>query len=251
MACLAECCMLAAILLQLLAQHKKGIAITMSDYQKKDYAGFWRRLLALLIDSLVVWFIALPLTLVAGLIWPNSLSVAVPFGLFTKVTMISHDSDKNTSIVREDVLNLWTSYYQIVEIPHRESKLSEPRIFKAPVDPHNHARIEKTTTAHIALYIIIFYWILFEASAWQASVGKKVLSLKVVTSDGGRPSLSQCAMRNLLKILSSMTFFIGFFMAGWTGKKQALHDKLPGLLVIKRGKSHEKTGNEPEAGSAV
>ena len=59
------------------------------------------------------------------------------------------------------------------------------------------------------------------------------MGLKVVTDTGEKPDLAQCAARNLLKILSGITLFIGFFMSGWTDKKQALHDKIPSMLIIK------------------
>lgn len=51
---------------------------------------------------------------------------------------------------------------------------------------------------------------------------------------GGRISLGQAFIRYFAKFLSAMILYIGFMMAGWTEKKQALHDKLAGTLVVKR-----------------
>ncbi len=59
------------------------------------------------------------------------------------------------------------------------------------------------------------------------------MGIKVVTSAGGKPTIFQAIARNLLKILPGMIFFIGFMMAGWTSKKQAMHDKIPSMLVVK------------------
>lgn len=67
------------------------------------------------------------------------------------------------------------------------------------------------------------------------------MGLQVVTIDGGRPNIFQSTARNVLKILSAITLFIGFMMAGWTDKKQALHDKIPRMFVIKIiPKQHEQ-----------
>ena len=37
--------------------------------------------------------------------------------------------------------------------------------------------------------------------------------------------------RNALKILSAIPLFFGYLMAGWTAKKQSLHDILAGCTV--------------------
>ena len=73
---------------------------------------------------------------------------------------------------------------------------------------------------------------MFESSVWQASLGKKILGIKVTTITGNRPTIFQAIARNLLKILSGITLFFGFMMAGWTSNKQALHDKISNMLVI-------------------
>ena len=51
--------------------------------------------------------------------------------------------------------------------------------------------------------LIMFLWIgyeaLLESSAWQATVGKRLMSLKVYDVTGGRVTLRQAAARNLVK----------------------------------------------------
>jgi uncharacterized RDD family membrane protein YckC len=41
-------------------------------------------------------------------------------------------------------------------------------------------------------------------------------------------------VRNLSKVISTFILFIGYIMAGFTEKKQALHDMIAGTLVLKK-----------------
>jgi uncharacterized RDD family membrane protein YckC len=77
------------------------------------------------------------------------------------------------------------------------------------------------------------YYSLFESSAWQATPGKRVLGLFVTDMQGQRISFAR-ATRFFGKFLSSAILFIGYFMAGFTAKKQALHDILADCLVLRR-----------------
>lgn len=77
-----------------------------------------------------------------------------------------------------------------------------------------------------------FYFAGFESSKWQATIGKKLLELKVVDLEGNRVSFARATGRYFGKLLSRITLMIGFLMIIWTKKKQALHDKLASTLVI-------------------
>lgn len=78
------------------------------------------------------------------------------------------------------------------------------------------------------------YFAVLESSPWRATLGKKALGLSVVDLSGNRISFARASGRFFAKILSSMTFLIGFVMAGFTAKKQALHDILAGCLVTRK-----------------
>ncbi len=79
------------------------------------------------------------------------------------------------------------------------------------------------------------YFALFESSAKQATPGKMILSIKVTDMSGGRISFGQATGRYFGKIISTLILLIGYMMAGWTEKKQALHDIMAGCLVIREG----------------
>jgi uncharacterized RDD family membrane protein YckC len=90
-----------------------------------------------------------------------------------------------------------------------------------------------------AFYTLMIWWIytaVLYSSNWQATVGKKVLGLKVVDENGGRISFGKATGRYFAEILSGLTL-IGFPMIGWTKRKQGLHDKIAGTFVIKISES--------------
>lgn len=83
---------------------------------------------------------------------------------------------------------------------------------------------------------IVIQWLWFtlaESSKWQASLGKKLLGLKVTDENGNRISFGRANGRYWGKALSFITFFIGFLMVAFTKKKQGLHDVIAGTLVVR------------------
>lgn len=81
--------------------------------------------------------------------------------------------------------------------------------------------------------LVCVYYTIFEASPWQATPGKRMLRLYVTDMNGKRITYGRALARNLARQLSGI-FFIGFMLAGFTEKKQALHDLLVGSLVLRR-----------------
>ncbi len=82
--------------------------------------------------------------------------------------------------------------------------------------------------------ILWLYWSLFESSALQATLGKMALGLQVTDLHGNPISFAQATGRNFAKLISGLICGIGFLMAGWTEKKQALHDIMAGTLVVRK-----------------
>ncbi|HMJ25621.1 MAG TPA: RDD family protein [Pyrinomonadaceae bacterium] len=76
------------------------------------------------------------------------------------------------------------------------------------------------------------YSSLLESSSWQGTVGKKLIGLRVTDLNGNRISFGKATGRYFGKILSGMICMVGFFMAAFTEKAQALHDQLAGTLVL-------------------
>lgn len=84
-----------------------------------------------------------------------------------------------------------------------------------------------------AIVASIVYHSLWEASLWQASPGKRLCRLQVVALDGSRLSLPRAALRQLGK-LASQILLLGYLMALFTPRRQALHDWLARCLVVRR-----------------
>ena len=86
----------------------------------------------------------------------------------------------------------------------------------------------------LTIPIVWLYYALFEASSWQATPGKRVLGLYVTDLQGHPITFARATIRHFAKIISSLTFLVGYFLAGFTGKKQALHDMIARCLVLRR-----------------
>jgi uncharacterized RDD family membrane protein YckC len=84
----------------------------------------------------------------------------------------------------------------------------------------------------LQLAIMMLYFTLQESSSAQATLGKRALGIKVTDLQGGRLSFAHALGRWVAATLSYLTLYIGFFMAGFTQRKQALHDLVAGTLVV-------------------
>jgi len=83
---------------------------------------------------------------------------------------------------------------------------------------------------------VLFFWLYFalqESSQKQATLGKRLMGIYVTTTAGDPLSFAQASVRFFSKYLSSI-LFIGFIMALFTQKNQALHDIIADTLVIDR-----------------
>ncbi len=82
---------------------------------------------------------------------------------------------------------------------------------------------------------VLFAW-LYEAgcvsSAWQATVGKKVMGIAVADMYGQRLSFARSTTRYFSKILSALLLGIGYLMVFFTAESQALHDKIASSVVV-------------------
>jgi len=79
----------------------------------------------------------------------------------------------------------------------------------------------------------VVYHAAMESSPLQATVGKLLLGAKVTDLNGRRISFVRALGRFAGKIASFLILGIGFVMAAFTEKRQALHDLIAGTLVMK------------------
>src|ERR1700686_2222202 len=89
----------------------------------------------------------------------------------------------------------------------------------------------------LALFVVA-QWLYFagmESSPRQATFGKAAMSLRVADLKGQPLTFGHATGRFFAKILSGMIpLAIGYIMAGFTEKKQALHDMIASTLVLRK-----------------
>jgi uncharacterized RDD family membrane protein YckC len=89
-----------------------------------------------------------------------------------------------------------------------------------------------------SLAVLVFflaYFIMMNSSGLQATIGKLVLGVKVTDGQGNRIGTGRSAGRFLGTFVSSLVLGVGYLLAGWTERRQALHDMIAGTLVVRRG----------------
>lgn len=97
-------------------------------------------------------------------------------------------------------------------------------------------------TAGLVLMIIFFallsvvvewlYYALMTSSKSQATLGKMAVGVKVTDFNGERISFLRATGRYFSKIISEAILWIGYIMAGFTDRKQALHDFIASTYVV-------------------
>jgi len=79
------------------------------------------------------------------------------------------------------------------------------------------------------------YYALSESSSWQGTLGKKMLNLTVTDLSGQPISFARASGRYFSKFISSLIpLAIGYILAGFTEKKQAVHDMIASCLVLRK-----------------
>ena len=159
------------------------------ENEQIEYAGFWIRFIAYIIDSVIISFleflIVLPLLGFLG--------------------------------YKVDILNT------VSELQDADAELLIPVIASAVVG-----------LGLSVLLITWFYYALLQSGPRQATVGKMTLNLKVTDANGDRLTFARASLRYFSKILSSFFLMLGYIMAGFTPKKQALHDIIANTYVIRK-----------------
>jgi uncharacterized RDD family membrane protein YckC len=85
---------------------------------------------------------------------------------------------------------------------------------------------------------ILGQWLYFaylESGQKQATWGKQIFGLYVTDLAGNRITFGRASGRFFAKIISGLIpFFLGYIMAAFTERRQALHDMIASCLVLRR-----------------
>jgi len=162
-------------------------AAATADFPPLRYAGFWLRLVAYIIDGIIVGSVFL-----------------IIFGFLAALTGIG----------------------------------STLRNIRPGEDPGDVVALLGVTVIFavvgIALVGVWLYHALLESSSWQGTLGKKVMGLAVTDTEGRRISFGRASGRYFAKFVTNLIpLFIGYILAGFTERKQAIHDMIAGCLVLR------------------
>ena len=84
---------------------------------------------------------------------------------------------------------------------------------------------------------LIIYWLYFafcESSRKQATLGKRLLGIKVIDQRGRRIRFGRATARTVVRFFMQFTAYIGFVMAGCTRRKRGLHDMIVQTYVVRK-----------------
>ncbi len=90
--------------------------------------------------------------------------------------------------------------------------------------------------AAVLLWLVAdwLYHAMMHSGPRQGTYGKYFMGLKVTGLSGEPVGFPQATGRHFAKFLSTFPLLIGFFIAPFTRRKQALHDMVAGTLVVRR-----------------
>ncbi|MGH8214605.1 MAG: RDD family protein [Rhodanobacteraceae bacterium] len=176
-----------------------GIQVLPAHYQAPDlYAGFWRRVAAWIIDTLII----------GATHWLLVLS----FGTWLLVPWAMLGGAHGAATARFLDLGL------------------QP----------------------LGILIFWLYFAVFESSTLQATPGKLALGLIVTDDYGRRIGFARATGRYFGKFVSVLILGVGFLLAGWTARKQALHDFMAGCCVVRKaGLAAWRSGLSTDAAAAT
>lgn len=181
-------------------------------------AGFWRRYAAWTLDAAIVGLPALALLLTR---WPDAaMRMRTALQALMGVLTASLDDAVRSG---EDILSLATRLSTQPQVVAAMAAITEA--------------VQQWLLPPLLCFVLLaaLWWIGFEASARQATPGKRLLGLHVVRLDGGAPGLKSAAQRHVAGTLSWLLLNLGHAVAAWRPDKRALHDLLAGTRVVLDG----------------
>jgi uncharacterized RDD family membrane protein YckC len=108
-----------------------------------------------------------------------------------------------------------------------ESRITVPELLEG--------QFQEFVSTFLLLICHWLYYALLESSRFQATPGKLLFGIRVTDLQGRPLTFVRASFRNLGKLLSEFTYWVGYFMAGFSPRKQALHDYLAGCVVVNGG----------------
>ncbi|MGH8126026.1 MAG: RDD family protein [Rhodanobacteraceae bacterium] len=96
------------------------------------------------------------------------------------------------------------------------------------------ARLVDIAMLPFGCVVVWLYYAVCESSRWQATFGKLLLRLRVIDEYGARIDFARASGRFFGKFASTAVLCLGFLLAAWSVRKQALHDFMAYCCVVRR-----------------
>ena len=217
-----------------------GAPASFSKYPVVGDASVVRRAFALFIDALILFVGYMMIAIPAWSLAPGWLAFPVDI---TESQVLGEETfvDGGTSVtVQEIQIDYFSLKQQLDSCRFEVTTRATPgnlvtwtTTHRAPIEPCDYlARFDYGFWFEVL--ILLFYAPLMEGSRLHATVGKLALALQVQRKDGGEVGFARAFLRNLAEALCLLSLTLGYFMALFTTRRQALHDLLTGTVVVER-----------------
>jgi uncharacterized RDD family membrane protein YckC len=201
------------------------------------YAGFWRRLMAAAIDGILILALVVGISVAAGgsVGHVNGTTMitkggrTIPLSDIAKPhVVVTRDGPQTTTVeTTTATVGFQTIHSVVTRTTVAQAGGGQPRTSTS-------ANLSLVPSP-LAFALLFALWLLYtsalESSRLQGTLGKRAMFIRVADEEGRRVTLSRALARNALKLVSALPLGIGYLMAGWTARKQALHDMLAKCTV--------------------
>lgn len=203
-------------------------------------ASVIRRVFALLIDVIFLFVAYTTITVPAWSLAPDRLAYPIDIAESQVLREDSFVEGETTVTVREVQVDYFSLQQQLDSCRFEVTTRRTPGEFalwstsvREPIGSCAYlARFDYGVWFEIL--ILLFYAPLMEGGGPHATVGKLALALQVRRKGGGEVGFARAFLRNLAEALCVLTLGLGYLIALFTARRQALHDLLAGTVVVER-----------------
>lgn len=163
------------------------------DEQELEYVGFWPRVGASIVDSILAFAILIP---VLGWIL-RALGLYSPQSIGDLDALLAQGTAHPMSMLANSAFgSSWQDFFLSYVVP--------------------------------AIAIVLF-WVYREATPGKMLIGARIVDAKT----GGHPTTRQLIIRYLGYYVSTIPLFLGLLWVAFDPRKQGWHDKLAGTVVVR------------------
>ena len=197
------------------------------------YCGFWRRFGATVIDLILMAVVAI-----------ISVSIVLKVQNYPWAVIPAY------IILFIDNLGFALTYLEGLMISLLEGFCSLGYFLQQanmPLEGDPHPTFGHLLAGYVVIFgIFSFYNALMETTRLQGSLGKFLLSIKVVSMDNKPVGFWQALGRNAMKFFSIAIFFAGYIMIVFSKRRQGWHDRITGTVLVTKSDASQQVEGYPK-----